>query len=111
MERYDPRLSEYAARQWLKESAARLPVSDMETRWQIAGFAFYYFDAAGCLWHELHRDGAGHVRAVRRVFMQTKGRGKVSKGWTLRRNTCGVWVGIAAMRRLLLRAHKADGPA
>ncbi|GAC1604365.1 MAG: hypothetical protein NVS3B25_33570 [Hymenobacter sp.] len=92
--------TEYSTRRWLKEANARLPVGERETVYLIAGYPLYRFIGAE-LWHLPGPDAAGHRRARRRVAMLTKAG---CRGWNLRRNGCAIWVGLATMRRLLVRA-------
>ena len=69
MERYDPRLSEYAGKMWLRESAARLPVSDMEGERPIPGCPGYFIDAGGTVYRAAHTDCCNrrHGRKVLRT--------------------------------------------
>ena len=101
MERYDPRLSEYAGRAWLRESAARLPVSDMEAGWDVAGFAGYHVDTAGGVHRSAFTDASGKRRKAKQIKRACM---SGCFGFWLRRRGVSVWVGIAAMRGLLRRA-------
>ena len=69
MQRYDPRLSDYASRVWLRESAARLPVSDMEGERSIPGCPGYFIDVAGTVYRAAHIDCCNrrHGRKVLRT--------------------------------------------
>ena len=100
MPRYDPRLSDYAGRSWLKAANAALPKGEEVTTYLVDGFPFYRFHGPA-LWHLPGPDARGHVRARRLVAMLTKAG---CRGWNLRRGGCAVWIGIAAMRGLLRRA-------
>jgi hypothetical protein len=99
MDRYDPRLSEYAARQWLKEANGRLPLP--ATTWQVDGFPGYTVDVEGCLFREAYTDAAGHRRRRKEVrTIVVKG----SSQFRLFRNGFPVWVSRRKMRALLRKA-------
>lgn len=84
------------------KSGRFLPLGEEEKYLVPAGFPFYRYDVdTGNLWHLPGPDARGHRRARRRVRRLIK---SGCHGWNLRRNGCAVWVGEAAMEKLLKQA-------